>query len=256
MKITEAPALAQLSPSASLRLPLSPACCPADRARLPARRPASFSHPDVRYLLCASARKRVTSAALLWTLAAAPRDPRRCGAVPEHFSLGLHGRAELRLPPDGAIGACSFSRPALARRADGRAERRRRAKSGGLLFARLRARSARPAPAMPGGAADDICCSPGGGLGSLSAPILVDAGPDRSATRPLPDARVPPARPRTGLTPAACFRSARIRHRRHLDPAPRTSTSDAPPHRRQPGSCPATNGSSAPESDDLQAGES
>ena len=36
------------------------------------------------------------------------RDPRRCGAVPEHFSSGLHGRVEFRLPPEGAIGVFSF----------------------------------------------------------------------------------------------------------------------------------------------------
>src|SRR6185437_11072939 len=41
------------------------------------------------YLLGAGARRRVTSAMLLWTLAAAPaRDLRRCGAVPEHLLFG------------------------------------------------------------------------------------------------------------------------------------------------------------------------
>jgi hypothetical protein len=28
-----------------------------------------------------------------------------CSAVPEHFSSALHGRIELRVPPEGAIGA-------------------------------------------------------------------------------------------------------------------------------------------------------
>jgi len=53
--------------------------------------------------------RRVMSAMLLWTLAAAPaRDPRRCGAVPEPFSSGLHGRVELRVPPEGAIGVFTY----------------------------------------------------------------------------------------------------------------------------------------------------
>jgi hypothetical protein len=66
------------------------------------------------------------SAMLLWTLAAAPRDPRRCSAVPEHFLSGLRGRVELRLPPEGAIGAFSFRRPVLVthRRGSSRARRR------------------------------------------------------------------------------------------------------------------------------------
>ena len=36
------------------------------------------------------------------------RDPRRCGAAPEHFTSGLHECVELRLPPEGAIGVFSF----------------------------------------------------------------------------------------------------------------------------------------------------
>jgi hypothetical protein len=58
--------------------------------------------------------KRVTSATLLWTLAAAPRVTRAVAAQRRSISLrALHGRVELRLPPEGAIGVCSFCRPVL-----------------------------------------------------------------------------------------------------------------------------------------------
>jgi hypothetical protein len=96
-----AQALVQLSPPATSQPQFLSGCCPADRAgylHVARRAPAT---PDVRYLLCAStcyaARKRVTSAALLWTLAAAPRVT---GAVAAQCRSILFGPARTcRVPP-------------------------------------------------------------------------------------------------------------------------------------------------------------
>lgn len=69
--------------------------------------------PDVR-LSVVHGRRRVTSAMLLWTLAAASRVTRvvaaQCGSI---SSSGLRERVELRLPPEGATGAFSFRRQVL-----------------------------------------------------------------------------------------------------------------------------------------------
>lgn len=66
------------------------------------------------------------SPTLLWTLAAAPRVTRavaaQCRSI---FSSGLHGRVEL-MPPEGAIGACSFCRPVLVSICHGSIPRARR----------------------------------------------------------------------------------------------------------------------------------
>jgi hypothetical protein len=73
---------------------------------MPGQHPAA---PDAGYLMGASRRKRVTSALLLWTLAAAQRVTRavaaQCRSI---FSSGLHGRVELRVPPEGGMSVFSF----------------------------------------------------------------------------------------------------------------------------------------------------
>jgi hypothetical protein len=141
------------------------------------RLPVRFTHPNVLVSVGRERQKRVTSAMLLWTLAAAlADDPRCCSAVPEYF---------LRACTDTSSCACrSKESSVLSHPADQSPSRV------AAVAATAPARNSPgtdPDPDDVSGNAPIVSGTYIYGFDSAGNPTLTDAGPYRPSHGKLPD---------------------------------------------------------------------